>query len=168
LRTANDDVTNYMDWGVQLGRRFRALKLWMVIRYFGQDGLAAHIRAHVAIAQNLAAQIDAHPDFERLAPTPLSTVCFRACPRDLALRLPTASADECQQIERYLDDLNTAIIDAVNTSGLAFLSHTRLNGHYTIRLAIGNIRTTADHVKATWALIGEEARRIDQTQRHSV
>jgi aromatic-L-amino-acid decarboxylase len=154
LKTGEDEVTNYMDWGVQLGRRFRALKLWMVLRTFGQEGLAARLREHVRIAQNLARQIDADPDFERLAPTPLSVICFRAHPHTLD-----------GQNERYLDELNAAIMDAVNASGDVFLSHTRLDGHFTLRIAIGNVRTMETHVTHAWDLIREAAQRLDAEMR---
>ena len=80
LKTDESEVTNYMDWGVQLGRRFRALKLWMVIRTFGRQGLIERIREHLRLAQQLARWVDDHPDFERMAPVPLSTVCLRYCP----------------------------------------------------------------------------------------
>jgi aromatic-L-amino-acid decarboxylase len=165
LKTSETDVTNYMDWGVQLGRRFRALKLWMIIRYFGHEGLAARIREHIRLAAELAGLVDADLDFERLAPTPLSTICFRACPADLAERLEHADTELRKSIEAYLDHLNETIIHAVNTTGLAFLSHTRLNGHYTIRMAIGNIRTTLNHVLEAWNLIRNEARHLDGEQR---
>jgi aromatic-L-amino-acid decarboxylase len=151
-----------MDWGVQLGRRFRALKLWMIIRTFGHGGLAARIREHIRLGQLIAARVDADPDFERLAPAPFSTVCFRACPRDLAVRLGEAGPEEARQLEAYLDELNAAVIDAVNATGQAFFSHTRLNGRYTIRMAIGNIRTSEAHVLRAWELVRQAALRMDR------
>lgn len=162
LKTSEDEVTNYMDWGVQLGRRFRALKLWMIIRYFGHTGLAARIHEHIRLGQLIADQVDDDPDFERLAPAPFSTICFRARPRDLAERLETADPDAAEQIERYLDELNAAIIDAVNETGDAFFSHTKLNGHYTIRMAIGNIRSDEVHVTRAWELVRRLALRLDR------
>ncbi len=165
LKTGEEDVTNYMDWGVQLGRRFRALKLWMVIRYFGHKGLAANIREHIRLGQLIAQQVDADPDFERLAPTPFSTICFRARPRDLAERLKEAGPDEVQKTEAYLDDLNEAVIEAVNATGQAFFSHTKLNNRYTIRMAIGNIRSDEAHVTRAWELVREHARRLDVERR---
>jgi aromatic-L-amino-acid decarboxylase len=159
LRTEEEDqVTNYMDWGVQLGRRFRALKLWMVIRYFGHQGLAARIREHIRLGQQVAGWIDAHPDFERMAPTPFSTVCFRARPRRFA-------GDDSPQAQAYLDELNAALLEAVNATGRAYLSHTRLRDRYTLRLAIGNLRTTEDHVRRAWALLQEHAARLDAERR---
>src|SRR5205807_8850999 len=104
-------------------------------------------------------------DFERLAPAPFSTVCFRALPRDLAERLRSAGAAEAQKIENYVDALNQAIIDAVNATGTAFVSHTKLHNHYTIRVAIGNIRTDETHVSAAWTLIKRETTRLDAERR---
>ena len=133
------EVVDLMDYGVQLGRRFRALKLWMVIRSFGTDGLAARIREHVRIAQELATRIDAEPDWEIMAPHPFSLVCFRYAPKGL---------DEAQ-----LNALNQKTMDTVNASGEAFLSHTKLHGKFVIRLAIGNIRTEQKHVVRAWELL---------------
>jgi aromatic-L-amino-acid decarboxylase len=133
LRTAdNARALNYMDYGVPLGRRFRALKLWFVLRYYGREGLAEIIRAHVAWAQELARQIDADDRFERMAPTPFSTVCFR--------RIAS-------------DQDNLALLEHVNASGEVYLSHTMLHGKYCLRLAIGNIGTTHDHVQRAWSLV---------------
>lgn len=148
LRTAEGEQTavrDFMDYGIQLGRRFRALKLWMVIRYFGWDGLAARIREHIRLGRLLASWVDESSEFERTAPTPFSTVCFRAHPRG-------ASEDE-------LERLNAAVLDAVNATGDAYLSHTKLNGKFTLRFAIGNIRTTESHVRTAWDLLQREARR---------
>jgi aromatic-L-amino-acid decarboxylase len=153
LRTGEEAVTNYMDWGVQLGRRFRALKLWMVIRYFGHRGLAACIQEHIRLGQQVAQWVDEHPDFERMAPTPFSTVCFRARPRHLG-------GDDSPESQAYLDELNASLLEAVNTTGLAYLSHTKLRGRYTLRMAIGNLRTTEAHVRRAWELIQEQARMI--------
>jgi aromatic-L-amino-acid/L-tryptophan decarboxylase len=149
LTTDDEQVTDYMDWGVQLGRRFRALKLWLVIRYFGADGLAARIREHVAQAQRIAAWVEDHPDLELAAPTPMSTVCFRAVPRWLP-----EPADG--QREAALTDLNRALLANINASGRAYLSHTVLGQRYVLRLATGNLRTTDDHLEATRTLIEEQ------------
>jgi aromatic-L-amino-acid decarboxylase len=134
LRTSESDVINLMDYGLSLGRRFRALKLWMVIRAYGQEGLSRIIENHIKAAQWLAAQIDQEPDWERLAPVPFSTVCFRHAPAGVA----------------DLEVHNAKIIDAVNASGNAFLSHTKLNGEYALRIAIGNQATTQEHVARVW------------------
>ena len=137
-----------MDTGIQLGRRFRALKLWMVMRHFGADGLRARIAEHIRLAQVFAGRVADSPDFELLAPVPFSVVCFRAVRRD-----GSASGDESG-----VDLLNQRILDMVNRGGEVFLSHTRLNGVFAIRLAIGNLRTTEDHIGRAWELL-QTARR---------
>lgn len=139
LMTNEDGVTNFMDWGVQLGRRFRALKLWMVMRYFGQEGLAARIRYHVALAREFASWVDASADFERLTETNLSVVCFRACPNWAA--------------EDTLNTLNTELLQRINADGRVFLSHTKLRGVVCLRIAIGNIGTGQEHISAAWELL---------------
>jgi aromatic-L-amino-acid decarboxylase len=146
--TEGEAVTNFMDYGIQLGRRFRALKLWMIIRYFGTQGLAERIREHIRLARVMAAWIEEHRDFERMAPTPFSTVCFRARPAGMA--------------EGDLDFFNERLLEAVNATGKVFLSHTRLKDQYSLRMAIGNLRTTHEHVKTAWDLLRSEARRLTQ------
>jgi aromatic-L-amino-acid/L-tryptophan decarboxylase len=142
LRTSEAaTVKNLMDTGVQLGRRFRSLKLWMILRSFGARELRARLAAHIALAQQLAAWVDAHPDFERLAPVPFSVVCFRWKPAGRAL--PAAESDAA----------NERIIDAVNQTGDVFLSHTRLHGAIALRIAIGPLHTTKRHVRRAWDLI---------------
>jgi len=136
-----DAARNLMDTGVQLGRRFRSLKLWMILRYFGAEGVRDRLRYHIALAQELAGWVDASPDFERLAPTIFSVVCFRAKPRDRAWAEPD------------LARLNEAIMKRVNDSGEIFISHTVLNGRFTLRVAIGNLQTTERHVARAWELI---------------
>src|SRR5688572_12941802 len=149
LRTPEQErVRNGSDYGIQLGRRFRALKLWMVIRYFGHEGLAARIREHCRLAQLFASLVEESPDWELMAPVPLSLVCFRACPQ-------VEEHDEKTRNEQ-LDDLNEKVMHAVNSTGKAFLSHTRLNGKHTLRLSIGNIRTEERHVRQVWELLNEE------------
>jgi aromatic-L-amino-acid decarboxylase len=144
LRTADDGVVNLMDYGLSLGRRFRALKLWMVIRAYGADGLAALISGHIDLARRLEAAIAAEPGWELLAPVPFSTVCFRHRPPGL---------DDEAELRR----LNERIIDRVNATGRAFVSHTDLGGRYAVRVAIGNAATTADHVDGAWELLREAA-----------
>jgi len=136
-----DAARNLMDTGVQLGRRFRSLKLWMILRYFGAEGVRDRLRYHIALAQQLAGWVDASPDFERLAPTIFSVVCFRAKPCGRAWTEPD------------LARLNDAIMKRVNDSGEIFISHTVLNGRLTLRVAIGNLQTTERHVARAWALI---------------
>jgi aromatic-L-amino-acid decarboxylase len=165
LKTDESQVTNYMDWGVQLGRRFRALKLWMVIRTFGRQGLTERIRDHLRLGQQLAARVDDHPDFERLAPTPLSTVCLRACPRDLYRRLQTAPEPDSLEIEGYLNQLNTALIEAINAEGSYFLSGTHLNGRYTIRVAIGSLHSDELIINNLWQMLQQTAAHLDNQMR---
>ena len=143
-------VRNLMDTGVQLGRRFRALKLWAVLRYFGAAGIRARLAEHMRLARLFAAWVDASDDFERLAPVPLSVVCFRARPRDL----PESGAGRG---EEGSERLNAQVLEAVNASGEAFLSHTRIDGRFALRLAVGHIRTTQGHVERAWALLREAA-----------
>jgi aromatic-L-amino-acid decarboxylase len=135
-KTEDPRAVNLMDYGIPLGRRFRALKLWFVMRYFGREGISEMIRAHVAMAQDLARQVDAEPRFERVAPTPLSVVCLRY---------------------KGTDEQNQAIINAVNATGKAFLSHTRLDDQLVIRVAIGNRGTTPADVAQVWDLIRSAA-----------
>jgi aromatic-L-amino-acid decarboxylase len=133
LRTADDSrAVNMMEYGVPLGRRFRALKLWFVMRYYGRQALADMIRAHVAWARELADLIDADPDFERCAPVPFSVVNFRY---------------------RGSDEQNRSLLDRVNSSGEVFLSHTELCGKTVLHLAIGNMGTTREHVLRAWELV---------------
>src|SRR5262245_45016986 len=122
LKTSDrSDVNNLMDTGVQLGRRFRALKLWMILRSFGARGLREHLARHIALAREFASWVDTHPDFERLAPVPFSVVCFRWKPANAAIRLKPDSADT-------LDQANEALLARVNNTGEVFLSHTRVRG----------------------------------------
>lgn len=166
LRTPEDpQARNYMDYGIQLGRRFRALKLWFVLRYFGRAGIVERLRQHIAWAQQFAAWVDAHADFERLAPAPFSVVCFRARPSDLRQRLAQAPATERAEIEKYLDELNEALLDAVNATGQAYLSHTKLNARLTLRLAIGNLRTTPRHIECVQQLLEQHAAQLDRERR---
>ncbi|MCL4812638.1 MAG: amino acid decarboxylase [Vicinamibacteraceae bacterium] len=149
LRTTEaSPVRNLMDTGVQLGRRFRSLKLWMMLNYFGTEGVAVRIREHIRLAALFAGWVDAAPGFERLAPTPLSVVCFRAVP-------PSLAGDE-EALERF----NQALMDAVNDTGRLFISHTKLAGRFTLRLAIGNIHTMERHVRDAWDLIVSTAARL--------
>jgi aromatic-L-amino-acid decarboxylase len=140
-----DAVVNYMDYGVQLGRRFRALKLWMVIRAFGAAGLAERIRTHCALAREFASWVETEPGWEVVAPVPFSLVCFRFTGDGLP-------AEEC-------DRRTEAIMHAVNATGRAYLSHTKLGGRVVLRLAIGNLRTERRHVAEAWALLRNAAKR---------
>ena len=144
LRTDDRDAVNLMDYGVALGRRFRSLKLWMVLRAYGADGLAAIIAGHVELAQRLEAAIRAEPGWELLAPVPFSTVCFR--------HDPGGGGDEAD-LRRH----NEAMLERVNATGRVFISHTQLGGRYALRVAIGNLATSAEHVDRAWDLLRSAA-----------
>jgi aromatic-L-amino-acid decarboxylase len=141
-------VRNLMDTGIQLGRRFRSLKLWMILRHFGAEGIRAALVEHMRLARLFGAWVDADPDFERVAPVPFSVVCFRARPRNIE-----ASADR-------IDAFNAQLLDAVNATGDVFLSHTRVNGAFVLRLAVGHLRTTETHVGHAWQLLRTHAARL--------
>jgi aromatic-L-amino-acid decarboxylase len=153
LEAGREAVRNHSEYGVQLGRRFRALKLWMVLRYFGREGLAARIREHCRLAGLFASWLEAEPGWELLAPVPLSLVCFRAA--------PAGAGERDEERAARLDALNERIMHAVNATGEAFLSHTKLNGRLTLRLAVGNIRTTETHVARACQLLREARARIE-------
>ncbi len=147
LKTTDpSEAKNLMDTGVQLGRRFRALKLWMVLRHFGAEGLRARLSEHMRLGRLFAGWVDASPDFERLAPVPFGVVCFRARPKGFS--------------ETETDWLNAALLESVNQGGEIFLSHTKLDGVFTLRLAVGHLRTTEVHVARAWQLLNEHAARL--------
>ena len=138
LKTSDESsVKNGMDYGIQLGRRFRALKLWFVMRYFGREGLIDRIREHCRLANLFASWVDESSNFEMLAPVPFALVCFRACP---------AGVDD-------LDALNEKIMNDINASGEAYLSHTKLDGKFTLRLSVGSIRVEEKHLVKVWELL---------------
>src|SRR6266581_4291124 len=153
LRTPEQEkVRSGSDYGIQLGRRFRALKLWMIIRYFGHEGLAARIREHCRLARLFASWIEESPDWELMAPVPFALICFRARPK---------FKGETEEVQaKRLDALNEAIMHGVNATGKALLSHTKLNDRLTLRLSIGNIRTTERHVRQAWELLNEQLTRL--------
>jgi aromatic-L-amino-acid decarboxylase len=146
LTTNDGDVRNYMDYGLQLGRRFRALKLWFVLRHMGAEAMRARLRDHIALAQEFAGWVESAPGWDVLAPHPLSVVCFRYHPPEVS-----AEAD--------LERLNAGLLDAVNATGEMFVSHTKIDGRYALRMAIGNVRTTRADVEAAWTILCREARR---------
>ena len=134
--TKSGAVIDYRDWQIPLGRRFRALKLWFVIRHYGIEGLRHHIRQHVALAQAFADWVRADDRFELVAPVPLNLVCFRY---------------------RGSDEDNQGLLDRLNASGDLYLTHTRLNDQLVLRLCIGQTYTEHRHVARAWARIQEEA-----------
>lgn len=144
LKTPEDGaVVNYMDYGVQLGRRFRALKLWYVFRHYGREGIVALLRESLRLAQLLKSFVEQSPDFEMAAPVPLSLVCFRHVAGD---------------------EFNRRLLTAINASGRAYLSHTVLNGSYALRFAIGNFMTTESDIRDAWEAIQECAASVESIQ----
>jgi len=139
--TESGAVIDYRDWHIQLGRRFRSLKLWFVIRHYGLEGLQYHIRQHVALAQQFAGWVKKDDRFELAAPAPLNLVCFR---------------------HRGGDGVNQKLMDRLNGSGSLFLTHTRLNDKMTLRFCVGQTNTTARHVVAAWRRIQEETAKLDR------
>ena len=137
--TESGAVFDYRDWHIQLGRRFRSLKLWFVIRHYGVEGLRFHVRRHVALAQEFAGWVREDPRFELAAPAPLNLVCFR---------------------HRGGDAANQRIMDRLNASGALYLTHTRLDGKLTLRLCVGQTYTEARHVERAWKLIREAAAEV--------
>jgi len=137
--TDSGAVIDYRDWHIQLGRRFRSLKLWFVIRHYGVEGLQHHIRQHVQLAQQFAAWVRDDEKFELPAPVPLNLVCFR---------------------HKAGDTANQTIMDRLNRSGDLFLTHTRLNGKLTLRLCVGQTKTQERHVRRAWLRLQDEAKRL--------
>jgi aromatic-L-amino-acid decarboxylase len=137
--TESGAVIDYRDWHIPLGRRFRSLKLWFVLRHYGIEGLQFHIREHVRLAQEFASWVAADSRFELAVKPPLNLVCFRL-----------ASGD----------DANRALMDNLNRSGLIYLTHTRMCDRFTLRLCVGQTNTTSQHVERAWQCIREEAARI--------
>jgi aromatic-L-amino-acid decarboxylase len=137
--TESGAVIDYRDWQVPLGRRFRALKLWFVIRHYGTEGLQHHVRRHVELAQQFASWLKADNRFELAAPVPLNLVCFR---------------------HKGGDDVNHGLMDRLNRSGDLYLTHTKLANRTTLRLCVGQTNTEARHVERAWKRIQEEADRV--------
>ena len=136
LRSSEQNVTNYMDYGLQLGRRFRALKLWFVLRYYGAEKIRELLRWHIALAQEFAGWVAGEPGWVICAPHPFSVVCFRYAPTGM-------SGEDA-------DNLNERIMHQANAGGSIFLSHTKIAGRFALRLAIGNLQTTREDVRLAW------------------
>jgi aromatic-L-amino-acid decarboxylase len=143
---ADSQVNNYRDWGIPLGRRFRALKLWFVMRSYGLRGLQKKLREHIQLAQDLKRKISQHPDFEILAPAPLNLICFRFKPENKS--------------EEELNQINEKLLHTLNATGKIYLSHTKLNGKYTLRMVIGQTYVLQKHVEKAWELIQEIAKNL--------
>jgi aromatic-L-amino-acid decarboxylase len=143
-----EPVRNYRDWGIQLGRRFRALKLWFVIRSYGVEGIRSAVRAHIDLARSVSRVIEAEPDFELLAPVRFNLVCFRYRPEGV--------------LGEELNRMNTNLMEHVNASGKLYLSHTILTGRITLRLVVGNTRVEQRHVDDAWRVIRDTARSLSR------
>ena len=137
--TESGAVIDYRDWQIPLGRRFRSLKLWFVVRHYGVEGLQHHIRRHVELAQQFTNWIKADERFELAAPVPLNLVCFR---------------------HKAGDEANQKLMDRLNKSGDLYLTHTRMNDRLTLRVCIGQTYTEERHVKKAWERIQQEADRL--------
>ncbi len=145
LKTAEGErVNNYRDWGIQLGRRFRALKLWFVIRTYGIKGIQETIRSHLQMTQGVVTRIRASQHFELLAPVPLNTICFRYVPKGIS---------DLQ----HINALNAELLESLNSTGHVFVTHTKLNEIYAIRFVIGQTHVDQRHVDQAWDLIVETA-----------
>ena len=142
--TGSGGVFDYRDWQIPLGRRFRALKLWFVLRHYGLEGLRHHIREHVALTQQFAQWVDDDPDFERVARAPLNLVCFRHCSNDAT---------------------NREIMNTVNASGEMYVTHTELAGRFILRMAIGHARTQEHHVARAWEQLRKTAQELVATRK---
>lgn len=143
---ADRQVKNFRDWGIPLGRRFRALKLWFVIRSFGVKGLQEKIRAHIELAKEFESWVREDPQFEVMAPVTINLVCFRYRPSNRTLS------------EEELEEINKALMDELNRSGKMFITHTKLKGKFTLRLCIAQTNTTRGHVQDAWNQLRDSAR----------
>jgi len=146
LKTDVDkEVKNFRDWGIQLGRRFRALKLWFVIRFYGVEGLQKIIREHIRLAQIFKEWVEADARFELMAPVHFSLVCFRL---------------NDGRSEEKLNELNRRLLEKINSTKRLFLTHTNLKGKYTIRMVVGSRTTEERHVREAWEIISSKAEEI--------
>lgn len=154
LKTKSDDVVNnYRDWGIQLGRRFRALKLWFVIRSFGIEQMQQIIRNQISWVQDVAKQMKVHPNFEILAPVSLNLICFRLVP-------------SIELNSEEINSINAKFLERINSGGKLYLTHTKLNGKYTIRMVAGQTYLKEYHVQEAWATILETAEQFLQTNKN--
>ncbi|MGE5846809.1 MAG: pyridoxal phosphate-dependent decarboxylase family protein [Ignavibacteria bacterium] len=152
LKTAEDDsVQNLMDYGIQLGRRMRSLKLWFVLRYFGAEGISARVREHLRLGKLFTGWIDGDLNFERMAPVPFSTICFRLHPKEI-------------NDELKLNELNEKLLGTLNKTGEVFLSHTKLNNKFVIRVSISGLKTEERHINEVWKLLKSKSAEILKTQ----
>ena len=145
LKTPEENIVdNYMDYGIQLGRRFRALKLWFTIRYFGVEGLRNRLRYHLYLGKEFTKWVDDYTDFERMAPVPMSTICFRLHPKNV-------------NDENKLEELNLSLFKEIDTNSDIMISHTRLNGKYVLRVNMSGLRMELRHIEKAWQIIKNKA-----------
>lgn len=150
LRTSEgDSVNNYRDWGIALGRRFRALKLWFVLRSFGTEGLKSKVRSHIQWARELSEEISSSENFEIMAPVPFATICFRYLPPGI---------DDIEEI----NSINNSLLEDLNSTGKIYLTHTKLNGKFTLRIVIGQTSQTRAHIDSAWDLIKNKVKKYSQ------
>jgi aromatic-L-amino-acid/L-tryptophan decarboxylase len=140
---------NYMDYGVQLGRRFRALKAWIIFRSFGREGMAARLREHIRLANLFADWIRKDDRFELVAPVSMAVVCFRFL-----------GGDNNRSVAGRLDRLNSEIVERINASGRVYLTQTKLRGRTLMRVGLGNVLTTEEHLRKAWEIIQETASKL--------
>jgi aromatic-L-amino-acid/L-tryptophan decarboxylase len=139
----SSDVNNYRDWGIQLGRRFRALKLWFVLRSYGLESIRSVLRMHISLAQEFAEKIKKDKRFELLAPVPLNLICFRYKPEG---NFPSEKINE----------LNEKLKNKINNTGKAYITHTKLQGKYILRMCIGQTNVEKKHIDHFWELMTEQ------------
>jgi aromatic-L-amino-acid decarboxylase len=150
-----DTGRDYSEYVPQLGRKARGIKMWMQLRYFGLSGLRARLQEHIDMAHELAASIEDDPDAEVLFGVPFATVCFRMRPQRYNGR------EGEPEVAQALDELNVAVMNRLNDSGQIFLSHTRIEGTFVLRLVVGNLRMERRHIERAWALLQAAARELD-------
>jgi aromatic-L-amino-acid decarboxylase len=160
-----------MDYGIQLGRRFRALKAWVIFRSFGREGMAARLQEFIRLANLFADWIKDDQRFELAAPVSMGVVCFRFIGRDPATAGSRPSPPARPSVTPYpadrpneskIDQLNSEIVDKINTSGRAYLTQTKLRGRTVIRIGLGNVLTTEDHLRKAWEMIQETASELNR------
>ena len=157
----DDEAFAFWDYGIELSRRFRALKVWFTLRYYGGERIAQSIAGDNALAQYLAFLVDESEDFELLAPVELSICCFRYLPNKILAQLNGASGGDGQTLERALNDFNERLMSRVQTSGRAYLSNAMVDGRFALRACITNFRTTKQDIEETVRVVRELALELE-------
>jgi aromatic-L-amino-acid decarboxylase len=147
LKTSESSEENFMNYGIQLGRRFRSLKFWFVLRYFGIEGMVNRVREHLRLGKLFTEWVDKDPQIERMAPVPMSTICFRIHPQNIK--------DEAE-----LDKLNQKFYDEINSTGEMFISHTKLNEKYVLRVNFSSLRVEERHIREVWELLQRKMKEL--------